>query len=255
MGELANPPLIEAIFELRWGEVLPGQFKFSRDEQTLFAGKISAALDSKGYGISEIVHPETSRPLPMFISHRFRAKENTWPVYQVGLGIFTVNQLNDGYSWESFKNTIETGLEIYSQADPRKLALDRDTLSFVLRYQDAFFPPAEQLISGYLEEHFNVRAGLPENFLNNENIDSTKSTVNINIHTNTVNPKGEIVIAIANAIINQNPGLLMETVVTSKAMEAIEGEIKIGNILEWTQSAHALQQHAFRTVINPSAYN
>ena len=106
----------------------------------------------------------------MMVSHRFRSKENTWPCYQVGLGIFTVNQVKDGYDWPPFKESIKTGLEIFNQADPEKMDKVKDSLSVVLRYQDGFYPKEGESIEKYLEKHFHVKAELPDEFLNNKNI-------------------------------------------------------------------------------------
>lgn len=256
MSTLENPPLIEAIFELRWGETASGELTYTQEEQSLFAGKMSASAASKGFGRCEMLQPGgVPVSLPMMVSHRFREAENTWPCYQVGLGIFTANQTANGYSWPSFKKAIGAGVGIYNQAAPEQLKLVKDTLQITLRYQDAFFPDAGVTVKEYLNEHFNIEAGLPKSFLANKNLDEEKSSVNIQFNTNTNTPKGNVSIKIANAIISGRPGLLLETVVISKAKDAIDGELSKDALLNWVERAHELQKHSFRTLVLKSAYS
>lgn len=256
MSNLNPPPLIEAIFELRWGEVAPGEFNYTQEEQSLFAGKISASAASRGFTRCETMK-QAGAPisLPMIVSHRFRTAENKWPCYQVGLGLFTANQVAEGYAWLSFKETIATGVKIYNQAESEKLNLAKDTLQLILRYQDAFFPDAKETVKNYLNNHFNIEAGLPGSFIENEKLDGEKGSINIQFNTNTITPKGHIVIKIADAIINGRPGLLMETVVTSRAKDAIDGDLSEEALLSWVEEAHYLQKHAFKTLVVRSAYS
>ncbi len=256
MSTLKHPPLIEAIFELRWGEVAPGELTYTQEEQSLFAGKVSASAALQGFTRCETMKQGGSPiSLPMSVSHRFRKAENKWPCYQVGLGIFTANQVADGYSWLSFKEAIATGIEIYNEAEPEQLRSVKNTLQITLRYQDAFFPGPKETVKEYLNEHFNIEAGLPESFMQSANIDEGKSSVNIQFNTNTNTPKGNISINIANAFINGRSGLLMEIVVSSRAKDAIEGELNDDALLNWTQKAHMLQQHSFETLVLKSAYS
>jgi hypothetical protein len=138
MTALPNPPLIEAIFELRWGEITQEQYSYTPEERSLFAGKISAAMAAHGFVITELVQQQLSFILPMQVTHRFRMQSNSYPCFQVGLGIFTANQIKEGYDWDSFKQSIKTGLDIYNQAEVGKLDSIKDTLTLSLRYQDAF---------------------------------------------------------------------------------------------------------------------
>ena len=254
MTTLDHPPLIEAILELRWGEVAPGRFSFSQDEKLLLAGKVSASATSKGYATAERAQEDLPGGLPLVVSHRFREQTDSWPCYQIGFGIFTVNQIAEGYKWSLFKDHIKTGLEILNQADQNHLKTVSNTLSLVLRYQDAFFPEKGDSVEKYLAKHFNVKAGLPEMFLDDEDIDRSKSSINLKVNIDTKKPKGSIVVSIANAIINNRPGLLMETVVVSKVQEGTEGRVDVDSIVEWCDMAHNLQRHSFKTLINSTAY-
>lgn len=253
MTTLENPPLIEAIFVLQWGEVAPGQFSYTQDEQTLFIGRMSASASSKSYKITENIQ-QNQFMIPRLVTHRFRQQENSHPCFQVGLGIFTVNQVKDNYNWSSFKESIKTGLEIYSEAEPNKLNDIKDTLSLSLHYQDAFFPENNISTEEYLKEYFHVSAGLPELFFEKPEINRSKININIAINVETLNPKGTIVVNIANAIINDQSGLLMQTIVESKANDNFNGEMGTNEIMKWLEQAHDLQKHSFEILVKSSAY-
>jgi len=248
MAVLENPPLIEAIFELRWGEVSPGKFQYQQNEESLFAGMFSASAKKEEFVIVENI--QNNLLLPMAISHRFRKEKNTWPCFQIGLGVFTVNQTKEQYSWDSFKKSIETGLDIFNNTDPTLMQLVRDTLSASLRYQDAFFPEAED-IEKFLKNNFNINFGLPRSFLENDNLNGKHHSVAFNVEVGLEKPVGVVNITISKAIINNTPGLIMETVVHSKVKNITNKE---SGLLEWSEQAHEIQKHSFNTIINPTAY-
>lgn len=255
MARLVNPPLLEAIFELRWGETSPGEFTYSQNEQSLFAGKVSAAAALAGYKYSEGVQPSNlPAPLPMMVSHRFRENKNTWPCFQVGLGIFTANQIAEGYGWSSFKGIIGKGIDILNNASLEQTDSTRDTFTATLRYQDAFFPQKGMSVEDYLNEHFKITASLPDIFLENERIDRQQSSLNFQVNTATNTPKGQITIRIGNAIIKGEPGLLMEIIVTSKLTKVIDNKLNKASLLDWAESAHELQKHSFESLVKRSAY-
>ena len=247
-----NAPLIEAIFELRWGELAPGNFQYSDEERSLFAGKFSVAAANSGYKVIERIASFAN--MPMMVSHRFRLNENIWPCFQIGLGIFTANQTKDNYSWNTFKTSIKTGLDIFSQADPKMLSKAKDSLAMILRYQDAFFPNQNESIEEYLKNHFNVNVSLPASFSESASLDDKYSAVNVVIQIFSKEPKGTLVITISDAIINDKPGLIMETTVQSSASDIFECSGNTDLILDWCEIAHDLQKHSFVNLIKPSAY-
>ena len=52
----------------------------------------------------------------------------------------------------------------------------------------------------------------------------------------------------------QEPKALMETIVHSKAKDVLGTTVNLESILEWTEQAHIVQKHAFKTLINSTAY-
>ena len=251
MSNAKKFPLIEAIFELHWGEIA-GRFNYTENEQYFFPGRLSVAASNKKYKLIERIPNQPS--FPKFVTHRFREKENSWPCFQLGLGIFTINQVNDGYNWATFKDTIKEGLEIFQEAEPLKLEAEKSSLSINLRYQDAFFPDSENSIEDYLNDHFNIKTQLPPNFSDDLRLSKKFSSINLRIDIDSLIPKGIVSIIISNALINNKPGLLMETMISVGADEVYNEKTSFDAIMDWVENAHDIQKHAFNTLINPSAY-
>ncbi|WP_028468701.1 TIGR04255 family protein [Neptunomonas japonica] len=250
MALLQNPPLLEAIFELRWGEHAPGQFQYTNDDQTLFAGKVSALASLNGYDHIEMLGDGSPSVFPMTLTHRYRKAENKWPCFQTGLGLFTVNQVTEGYSWSGFKQAIQECLKIFDQAGPHKLKTNKDSLVLILRYQDAFFPKNGNSAEKFLSDTFHINTSLPEKFLSKDTVEEEIVAVNCQYTIKSLDPKGEAVVKVASAIINDMPGFILETLVVSKVSSDFTTDIDQTMILEWLDKAHDLQKHSFGTLVN-----
>lgn len=253
MSTLENPPLLEAIFEVRWGETSPGEFTYSNFDQALFTGKLSAIADQHGFTLTEMISDGTRPTLPMEVTHRFRKEENTWPCLQAGLGVFTVNQTADDYSWKTFQNTIQLGMEIFDKSGPKKISSIEDSLTLILRYHDLFYIEDGMSTEDYLKNNFHIEANLPNNFFSNEFFKPNSSSIRCQFNLISSNPKGEVIIKFANAIIDDKPGLLLETLVIARSSD-FSKQIDTPSILEWANQAHILQKHAFNTLVNSDAY-
>jgi uncharacterized protein (TIGR04255 family) len=252
MTKMNNPPLIEAICELHWGETHPGQFNFSQEEQSLFPMKFASFANTKGFKIQELVPngAPPNVPLPSLVSYRYRKSHNTWPCYQTGLGVFTVNQLADGYDWNTFKADISNGIDIFTSSIEDKLSSVIDTGKIQLKYQDAFYLDGEENVEEFLQSTFNIKASLPASFLEKDEIKSNYSAINFTTSIDVTDPKCTIHIIIASVIFGSRPGLLLETIITSNISDLdVDASTIQEKINVWIESAHQLQKHSFSTLI------
>ncbi len=254
MSTLINAPLVEAVFELKWGRESENSFQYSQEEKQFFPGQINVAAAKEGYSIVMPLLKGGPIDLPQVLSHRFLTAENTWPCIQLGLGAFTVNQTNDGYDWESFKSAINQGLQIFNEADSRKFNSILNTASVALLYQDAFYPDDVESIEAYLETNFHVITKLPDSFLASTDISDSLSSISMNFTIPSIKPQGVVQIMIAHALVDGNPGLIMRTTVESKLATIFADDDFIGSIMNWSEEAHDMQRHSFKTLINPIAY-
>ena len=189
-------------------------------------------------------------PIPGLVSHRYRKEPNKWPCYQVGLGVFTVNQIAAGYRWTTFKESIKDAIGIFIDSiDDETMKSIKESGRAQLKYQDVFYPGDNQDLQEFLHTTYEVKLSLPESFLDKNEISDSYGSVRLSTTIETYVPKGVIRVDFYNAIINGKKGLVMDTVVTSK----ISDRLNLGNVLdelmEWSEQAHDLQEHAFETLV------
>ncbi len=258
MPVIDDAPLLEAIFEMRWGQQSPNTFEYSSDEHSLFPGKVSAFASEMGFAHVERVNdkrpPNVGMP-PQQVSHRFRKGSGQWPCFQLGLGVFTVNQNNDGYTWRGFKRSIADGILVFNKAKSEDFTRLPDSLRFVLRYQDVFFPIDEGLSDNqFIKEHFKLDLALPDEFLKKDFLDADKQDVNLNFSIGAPDVGGKVKIFVASVEVNGRPALLMETLVEGKEKSCTVNKLHESDVLNWCERAHDIQKHAFNTLILPTAY-
>ena len=255
MTTLKEAPLIEAIFEIRWGKYIlqpnkPIEFHFSPEDTDFFPGQFRSEANSNGFAVIEHVNPDYPL-LPHIVKYRFRRKENTWPCYQVGLGVMTVNQLNEGYDWGVFKKDILTGLEMLEKGHP--FGLEKLPSSGIeLRYHDGFFLEEGETPSQFLNNKLNIVFSPHEGFLKSPNLEKNLQGNKLTFSVKSIRPKGLVIINLVESLINGRPGFVMETIVRSpdESKPIYQKDV----LSEWLDEAHDLQKHAFNTLIEPTYF-
>jgi len=133
--KLPNAPLQEVIFELRWKLNFDSDSQSRSDKEFQFAFAKFSALSSDKLKHKVILKP-SAFPDVLFVNrpiYQFWAAENLYPVFQIGPGVFTVNETEKNYEWEYFRNLILEGVEWLTQSYSDKL----DFTVAELRYIDA----------------------------------------------------------------------------------------------------------------------
>jgi uncharacterized protein (TIGR04255 family) len=136
-----RPPLIEVICELRWRlQPFAAIPNLSFDPHYgLFSEDFSREIAAVGY--SRIEHLE---PIDLPIEFRsgsavlrFRKRDNTWPLFQIGPGVMTINAVPPYEGWNDFRQVVQLGIKALSASYPvpeRYLKI----ASLHLRYINAF---------------------------------------------------------------------------------------------------------------------
>jgi len=246
MSELKNAPLLEAIFELQWGQPSPNQFKFNSKEETLLPGIVSNLLSEKGYVFVESLNRVNMPNLPKVATHRFRQKKDSWPCVQIGLGTFTVNQINDGYTWETYKDDIKNAVLIFENEIVINNIEYFEDAHVKLKYQDVFYPSKHNITDKeFIEKYFHIKAEFPFSFYKNfkSNISDDSITMKLNVNIDNL---GAADILFASASVNGKKALIVETVVQSN--------LEMQSIDTWLEEAHDFQRHVFKELINTEAY-
>lgn len=250
MSELKNPPLIEAIFEIKWGQGEQNKFEFHPQEEQILTGLIASSLNQKKFSYIENI-PNAPK-IPYQVTTRFRTKENEWPCYQAGLGVFTVNQITKGYTWESFRESMKNGLNVLNDELILSMIQHKKNTKLTLKYQDAFYPD-DITTEEYITEYFNFSSNLPQNFYGKYTKDDKYDKVNIQYSLPLKDNNGYLTIICANAIINGRAGILIEFAV-EVSLHAIMETFSVEKIMDWLEDAHDIQRHAFTTLIKEEAY-
>lgn len=151
---MKNPPVVEVIAEVRWGEGnprQPAQFAFGQD-----AGYVTFGMQvgQAGYQQVERTIPEGFPSPGGSVVYRYRKNrdvQNT--LYQLGPGVFTTNGLPPYTSWSEFTPVLANGLDalwlsVFSNKGSEPVWL-------ILRYVDLF---TEQHLAGLGREQFFEQA-------------------------------------------------------------------------------------------------
>lgn len=248
MSRLAKAPLVEAIFEMRWANTQKQDdntlvMKFDKEDINFFPGQFHGVAAKNGFTTVETINEGL---IPHIVSYRFRKHENTYPCYQIGLGLFTANQINSGYDWVTFKQDVLAGVRMLDDGHPLTLAKLPIT-HIELRYQDVFYLDEDESPSDFLQNKMNIGFIQPDDFLDVQFIKKNVEGHNIAFHVETTEPQGLLRFEIFQATINGKKGFAMNTIMRSEF-----ANLNIDMISEWIESAHTTQKHAFETLINPT---
>jgi uncharacterized protein (TIGR04255 family) len=261
MSKMQNSPLVEAMFELKWGMDSPSQFRYSSEERDLFPGVFSKAIGDVGFAHSESIVRQPANEkltLPFEVKHRFRRNPEQWPCYQIGLGIFTVNQIGnvgrpedqaDEYDWDTFKPAIAKGLEVFDSSFKKGLGglIKPQTM---LRYQDAFKLKDTESFETFVQTKLSINIEISESFTSCPSINKAASDASIHLKYETTTPQGAILVSVSNVQISGERGVMIETVVVSD----LQSPQSVTSLVDWCEQAHDLQRHAFDTLIRVDAY-
>lgn len=254
MSTLSQAPLIEAIFEIRWGRVKDKSptliaFEFSEADRVFFIGRFHGVAKDRGYTTVEAINPGLGG-VPHIVTHRFRKAPNTWPCYQVGVGVMTANQVNEGYTWPTFKAVILDGISMLDSAHPDGIA-GLPPIGMELKYQDGFVLNPGEEPTGFLREKLNFNFSVPPDLLSDNRvaIPSPKATT-LGFELALEDPKGSLSVAINSALINGKNGLVMET--TVRTADALFNTYDRSSIDNWLERVHDVQKMAFKAFINPA---
>lgn len=160
MGRLAKAPLQEVIFEVRWeADVDPASGVMQDKEFSMAAGRFHVHVES------EFPHVDNRQPFYDMAPHAFiyqairqyRPAEGQWPLYQLGPGVFTVNDTNKDYDWQGkFSPLIAKGLDRLEKAYEGTLPYSQAALRYIdaVKVKDYDFIDWASFIPGHLNFGF-----------------------------------------------------------------------------------------------------
>lgn len=239
---------------MRWGGVPAPKkdgkqeisFAFPADEADMLPGQFQAELRTMGFNTVE--RPNQMQQMPHVVMHRFREAPNKWPCYQLGLGLFTANQVNDGYKWETFEDTVFKGLTALEMVHGTGLS-GLQNLGIELRYQDGFVLADGETHASFLDQKLNINFGVSNDFADPNKFGGGVDIQKLVFKSETKKPLGIIIVTLDPGFINGKSGFIMNTIVRSPVEDQ---EHLLAGIKTWLNEAHEIQRHAFATLIDPT---
>lgn len=243
---LKNKPLIEAIFELRWGleERGPG-IKIDPNYRILI-GRIYDRLKEE-YPYHEQL-PTATIPDEIagyVVQHRFRRGQDMWPLVQIGPGIMTVND-TEGYTWSDFKKRAIQAVDALFEAYP-STQMNLKISSTLLRYIDAInFDFAKNDIFAFLAKHMKIELNLNPKLFDNTTVDKLPLGLDYRVSFRCSRPKGIIHLRFARGKKKDSDALIWETMVQSSSGDA---PVNKPEIAKWLEHAHYITDDWFFKLI------
>lgn len=253
MPTLSQAPLIEVATQIRWGVAerdSSGDFQqyiFTDEEKDNLLDTLEDAIVAAGFTTVDHFAPEVE-DVPFTGARRYRRAPDAWPIIQIGLGVFSVHQANDGYQWVTYKEQVLRTLDLLSKA----LIGFYGTAPFVgaeLMYLDAFSLEDRETPFKFLRKKFALKVAQPREFLSATFIDREPVSAGLSLEYRLLEPAGLLILGLDYAELQEWSGYLMDTRVRSLgAALAYTSE----GVDVWLEQAHNVQRHAFRTLIDPT---
>jgi hypothetical protein len=231
---LSQAPLIEVIFELRWGatkQQAAERFVEFPPEEEFFLGQFHGVATKAGFGVLERINTVSAGVpfvLPHVVTNRYRKQAHAWPCYQVGLGVFTANQLNHPLG---LKGLTPLGVE--------------------LRYQDGFPIKDDQPPQEFLRESIAIGFEIPGALTQSDRVHGPPKTLTFSFQIGLRSPRARMITNLKWGTINGKPGYVMDTMVRSADVERFE-QFSIEAIEQWLEEAHDAHRLSFKSFIQPA---
>jgi uncharacterized protein (TIGR04255 family) len=248
-----NPPLGEVVAELFWKLTplasMPGAAVDPFFEPTLEG--FSGAAAKLGFAWSERIIP-VGVPLELLAGQpvsRFRQKANSWPLYQLGAGVFTCNVVPPYGGWSVFRDTLAEGVEALFEAFPAaniQLKVDLLRLRYINGFDAAHGYRGDPL--RYIQSHLGLKLAPPTALL--AQLQSSEDRV-IPSYEMTI-PTGdgsEVMLKTGAGQKNSSPAVVLELWVTEKRQPPSE----IERICRWYDTAHKVLHDTFEFLLTEQA--
>jgi uncharacterized protein (TIGR04255 family) len=242
---LKNPPLIEAIFEIKWQLEETGGGLKQDPHYSLLIGRIYDRLD-EDYPFHQRL-PSASMPSEMvagIVQHRFRRGEEQWPLIQIGPGVFTVNDTK-GYTWVDFEKRIIQGVSTLCEVYPDAQNLTIDSL--MLRYINGLeFDFDKEDILQFLAEQMKVDVSFHPSLFDHTDVERRPLGLDCNFTFTCEKPRAVINLRFAKGQRRNANALIWQTnlVTRSDDVPNLPTELE-----DWLENAHdVIEDWFFKTI-------
>lgn len=243
IAKLSKAPLQEVIFEAFWELDIHPQTQQSYDPGFELAQGVFAELVRERFQFHKRVAPPivplhllNHRPV-----HQFWTAEGQWPVLQLGPGLFTANDTEKTYIWETdFRPVIEYGLAAVVKSYRESPRFNKVSL----RYIDAIE------LEGEFRDNFIkfVETNLQIRVLRNFDFEGTISNQSIS-QVYSLEDDSKLHLVISDGQRNNKPAVVWQTAVVK------EKQVSVEQIKAWISQAHSTTSNLFKRMLLKEFYD
>ena len=250
--QLQNPPLIEALLEIKWDLEKKRPDTFEDPGYKLASGRLFDKVKKKfGYiqNLPITIIPEELTPYA--VRTQFRAEENGWPLVQLGPGVATVN-VTPPYTWRKFKDSIRFFIPhlfgSYSGIVPGQPDYQLVLNSTMLRYINGIeWDWAQGNTLDFLRDNLHTNFQLPEQIIA-RNPGAIPENINLQIGYPVNLPRGQVILRFATGTVGQARGLVLELIFHSVGANSPQlNDVEIFS--KWLTDAHTELEACFFSLI------
>ncbi len=239
MGKLANAPLLEVIFEIKW------QLKSNNDlmKCQYLHGDFFSKMGKKYPYRESLIPPEVPMDAYLYMpAHRYRTKKDEYPLIQLGPGILTVNTTDNNYFWNKYEKWCQ---EAYLTLKELYEFDNNEQINLSLKYFDFFpFDFKKNNVIEFLSNNFNLE-------FNQTFIDENSFPASINIGFEYEVSFGNYSIKINRASNRKKQNGLIFNTTLSKKCHLLDKE----QFINWLDESHNYVSKSFKLMIKEKMYN
>lgn len=252
-SQLKNPPLVEALLELKWDlQKSGGPDNFVDPGFKIASFRLYDRIKKRFGHIQEL--PITIIPEEMTayaVRNQFRAEQNGWPLVQIGPGVASVN-LTPPYSWADFTRNVKYFVPhlfaSYKGVIPGQPDYQLHLNSAVLRYINGIeWDWSSGNTLEFLRDSLHTNVSLPDK-ITAESPDACPVNVNLQIGYPIDEPKGQRLIRISTGKVGQTNGLVVEIMFVSAGIDTPQLD-NVENFMKWVNGAHTVIEKSFFSLI------
>lgn len=242
-GHLNNPPLVEALLEIRWDLQNAGTPDTFRDPAYKFAvGRLYDRVHKQFPFVQELPVAQFPDEISAYlVKQQFRKERGGWPLVQLGPGVFTLN-FATGYKWKEFyqtaKDVLPKLLEAYQGPLPDAVPAELKINSVVLRYINAVSMAWETTNAlEFLGAKLHAKFALPDKITQSNVIVGMPSVVNLQVGYPLTDPMGLGIMRFATGQRGQESSLIWELQVQTRGKDAPQLS-DMDAFMGWLTKAH-----------------
>jgi len=243
---LTKPPILEAVFEMRWELAPIPNSEMRRDvSYPLLYGRLYDRFKGE-YGFVEDLpsiqaHSDAS---PYVVRHRLRKEQNQWPLIQVGPGIITINASKATYAWESFREEIIRVFEAFYDFYPAH-TFPLNILKTELRFINGIEVTNKEDPLTFISRHMNTNIALNPGLFIPGQAELPSEALTLNLGLKIQNPIGHAMFGLGSGALEEKPAMLQQMLLQSVGENAPQD---LGALDPWLDSMHGIAKHWFETL-------